>query len=180
MQPDVDDAYLVRRAQEGYLDAYELLVKRYSNQTYRIAYRMLGKHQDAQDVAQEALIAAWQGLPQFRADAAFATWLYRIVTRRALNRLTRDRVTDSADLLDALPDHAPGPAEQNELLHAGDAVTAAIMMLPLPQRTVIVLHHFEGLSYAQVASVTKSSVPAVRSHLFRARRTLATDLAEWR
>lgn len=180
MQPDVDDAYLVRRAQEGYLDAYELLVKRYANQAYRIAYRMLGDHHDAQDVAQEALTAAWEGLPRFRSDAQFSTWLYRIVTRRALNRLTRGRSNDATDLLESVPDHAPGPGDQVERLRTGDAVTAAIMALPLPQRTVIVLHHLEDLSYAEVAAVTANSVPAVRSHLFRARRTLASTLKDWR
>ena len=60
------------------------------------------------------------------------------------------------------------------------SVTAAVAELPLPQRVVIVLHHFEGRSYAEVAAITHSSVPAVRSHLFRARRTLTTALAEWR
>lgn len=180
MQPDVDDAYLVRRAQEGYLDAYELLVKRYANQAYRIAYRMLGDHHGAQDVAQEALIAAWQALPRFRADAQFSTWLYRIVTRRALNLATRGHTTEADDLLEGLPEHNPGPEGQVERSHTGDAVTAAILALPLPQRTVLVLHHFEDLSYADVAAITRSSVPAVRSHLFRARRTLASTLREWR
>ena len=63
---------------------------------------------------------------------------------------------------------------------AVDAVTDALAALPFPQRTVVVLHHFEGLSYAEVADVTGSTVPAVRSHLFRARRTLGKRLEEWR
>ena len=61
-----------------------------------------------------------------------------------------------------------------------DAVADALGALPFPQRTVVVLHHFERLSYAEVAEITHSSVPAVRSHLFRARRTLGKKLAEWR
>lgn len=180
MQPEVDDAYLVRRAQEGYLDAFELLVRRYADRAYRVAYRMLGDHQDAQDVAQESLTAAWQGLPRFRRDASFSTWLYRIVTRRAINRLTRAHHSDTSDLLAELPDNRSGPAEQSERHHAADAVTSAIADLPVAQRVVVVLHHFEGLSYAEVADITQSTVPAVRSHLFRARRTLARSLEEWR
>ena len=66
-QPAVGDAYLVGRAQEGYLDAYELLVQRHSGMAYRVALRLTGNHHDAQDVAQEALIAAWENLPRFRA-----------------------------------------------------------------------------------------------------------------
>ena len=61
-----------------------------------------------------------------------------------------------------------------------DAVTAAVTALPPPQRVAIVLHHFEGLSNAEVADITGSSIPAVRSHLFRGRRTLSKTLAEWR
>jgi RNA polymerase sigma-70 factor (ECF subfamily) len=180
MATDVDDGYLVRRAQEGYLDAYEELVRRYSPLAYRVAYRLLGDHHDAQDVAQEALTAAWQQLPRFRAEASYPTWLYRIVTRRALNRLTRGRTRDASDLLEQVPDDDPGPAQHAERSHATDAVTAAVAALPLAQRVAVVLHHFEGLPYDQVAQVTRSTVPAVRSHLYRARRTLASTLEQWR
>jgi RNA polymerase sigma-70 factor (ECF subfamily) len=147
---------------------------------YRVALRLCGDHHDAQDIAQEALIAAWQNLDRFRADSAFSTWLYQIVTRRALNRITRARAADPTDLLDEAADPGTEPAAQAERNLAVDAVTNALAALPFPQRAVIVLHHFEGLSYAEVADVTRSSVPAVRSHLFRARRTLGKKLAEWR
>ena len=99
MGSDVDDAYLVRRAQDGYVDAYADLVDRHGGLAYRVALRLLGNHHDAEDVAQEALVTAWQQLPGFRGQASFPTWLYQIVTRRALNRITRTRVTESLDLL---------------------------------------------------------------------------------
>ena len=88
-QPTVGDVYLVARAREGYLDAYELLVQRHSAMAYRVALRLTGDHHDAQDVAQEALIAAWENLDRFRAGSSFSTWLYQIVTRRALNKVSR-------------------------------------------------------------------------------------------
>jgi RNA polymerase sigma-70 factor (ECF subfamily) len=179
-EPQLGDAYLVARARDGYLDAYEMLVQRHSPMAYRVALRLCGDHHDAQDVAQEALIAAWQNLAAFRADSSFSTWLYRIVTRRALNKVTRDRAAELADLFDDVADPASGPAAQAERNRAVDAVTDALAALPFPQRAAVVLHHFEGLSYAEVAEVTHSSVPAVRSHLFRARRTLGTKLEEWR
>ncbi len=179
-EPQVGDAYLVARARDGYLDAYEMLVQRHSAMAYRVALRLCGNHHDAQDIAQEALIAAWQNLARFRAESLFSTWLYRIVTRRALNKVTRGRAAELADLLDGVADPAPGPAAQAERNLAVDAVTDALAALPFPQRAVVILHHFEGLSYAEVAEVTHSSVPAVRSHLFRARRTLGTKLEEWR
>src|SRR5487761_1320959 len=178
MQPrsEVGDAYLVRRARAGYLDAFELLVQRHSAMAYRVALRLCGNHHDAQDIAQEALVAAWQNLDRFRAGSSFSTWLYQIVTRRALNKVTRGRGAGSLDLLADVAE----PAAQAERNLAADAVTEAVAALPFAQRAVVVLHHFEGLSYTEVAAVTRSTVPAVRSHLFRARRTLGTKLEEWR
>ena len=176
----VSDAYLVARAREGYVDAYELLVQRHSAMAYRVALRLCGDHHDAQDLAQEALIGAWENLDRFRADSSFRTWLYQIVTRRTLNKLTRRRDAGSLDALADVADPGVEPAAQAERNIAVDAVTDALAALPFPQRAVVVLHHFEGLSYAEVADVMHSSVPAVRSHLFRARRTLGTKLGEWR
>jgi RNA polymerase sigma-70 factor (ECF subfamily) len=178
--PAVGDAYLVARAQEGYIDAYELLVQRHSAMAYRVALRLTGDHHDAQDVAQEAFLAAWEGLDRFRASSSFSTWLYQIVTRRALNKVTRDRSASSTELPLELPDTADQPPEQAERHLALDAVTDALLALPFPQRVVIVLHHFEGLTYAEVAAVTGSTEPAVRSHLFRGRRALGKTLEEWR
>jgi RNA polymerase sigma-70 factor (ECF subfamily) len=179
-EPAISDGYLVARARDGYLDAYEMLVQRHSVMAYRVALRLCGDHHDAEDIAQEALIAAWQNLDRFRADSSFSTWLYQIVTRRALNKVTRGRVADPANLLDEAADPGTETAAQAERNLAVDAVSDALVALPFPQRAVIVLHHFEGLSYAEVAEVTRSSVPAVRSHLFRARRTLGKNLEEWR
>jgi RNA polymerase sigma-70 factor (ECF subfamily) len=177
---EVADDYLVQRAQEGYLDAYAILVDRHGPLAYRVALRLLGNHHDAEDVAQEALVTAWQQLPGFRADSTFPTWLYQIVTRRALNRITRTRITQSLDLLRDMSAAGDGPAQQAERNLTVDAVTDAVTALPPPQRVAIVLHHFEGLPLAEIATITGSSVPAVRSHLFRGRRTLSRTLAEWR
>ena len=179
-KPAAGDGYLVARAQEGYLDAYEMLVQRHSAMAYRVALRLCGNHHDAQDIAQEALIAAWENLARFRADSSFSTWLYQIVTRRALNKVTRGRGADLVDLLEEAADPIAGPATQAERNLAAGAVTDALAALPFAQRAVVVLHHFEGLSYAEVAAVTRSTVPAVRSHLYRARRTLGMKLQEWR
>ena len=179
-EPVVGDAYLVARAREGYLDAYELLVQRHSAAAYRVALRLTGNHHDAQDVAQEALIAAWENLDRFRSGSSFSTWLYQIVTRRALNKVTRGGDARSSELLPELADPDAGPAVKAERNLTVDAVTDALLALPFAQRTVIVLHHFERLSYAEIASVTGATEPAVRSHLFRGRRALAKTLKEWK
>ncbi len=99
MGTDTEDGYLVRRAQEGYLDAYAELVDRHGRLAYRVALRLLGNHDDAEDVAQEALVSAWQQLPGFQGKSSYATWLYQIVTRRALNRITRTPTDESLELM---------------------------------------------------------------------------------
>jgi RNA polymerase sigma-70 factor, ECF subfamily len=180
VEPRVGDSYLVARAQEGYIDAYELLIQRHSAMAYRVALRLTGNHHDAQDVAQDALIAAWENLARFRAGSSFSTWLYQIVTRRALNKASRGRTASSLELLPEVAGTSDEPAEKTERNLAIDAVTDALLALPFAQRVVIVLHHFEELSYAEVAAITGSTEPAVRSHLFRARRALGKTLEEWR
>ena len=154
MTESVDDAYLVAKAQEGYLDAFETLIERHSAMVYRVALRMLGSHHDAEDLTQDAIVAAWRSLDRFRRDSLFSTWLYRITTRQALNRLTRGKVHRSLDLLNEIPtqDETGDPQLSAERRATVDAVTAAVMALPLPQRVVVVLHHFEGLAYSEVAS----------------------------
>ena len=179
-EPEVGDAYLVARARDGYLDAYDMLVQRHSAMAYRVALRLCGNHHDAQDIAQEALIAAWENLSRFKGDSSFSTWLYQIVTRRSLNKVTRGRAADLMNPLDDVTDPVTEPAVQAERNLAVNAVTDALATLPFPQRSVVVMRHFEGLSYAEVAEITHSSIPAVRSQLFRARRTLGKKLEEWR
>ena len=180
MASDAEDSYLVQRAQEGYLDAFSELVDRHALRAYRVALRMLGNHHDAEDIAQESLVAAWQHLAGFRIESSFQTWLYQIVTRRALNRIRRARAVSSLDPLDEVSDEDAGPAAEAERARTIDAVSAAVAALPPAQRMTVVLHHFEGLPYQQVAQITGMTVPAVRSHLYRGRRALAESLAEWR
>lgn len=179
----LDDSYLVARTVDGYTDAFELLVERHTAAVYRVALRISGDRGDAQDITQETFLAAWQSLGRFRGDSAFTTWLYQIVTRRALNHVTRGRTRQVTDLLADIPDDVASAAHGASIdpgtSDAVDAVTAAVANLPLPQRVAMVLHHFEGLPYAEIATVTGSTVPAVRSHLFRARRTLGESLKDW-
>jgi RNA polymerase sigma-70 factor, ECF subfamily len=175
-----DDGYLVRQAQDGYLDAYGELAGRHGTVAYRVALRLVGNHHDAEDIAQEALLAAWEHLDRYRAESSFSTWLYQIVTRRALNQITRTRATSSLDLLGDIAGQAGQPAVTAERNQTAGAVAAAIAALPPPQRLAIVLHHLEGLPNGDIADITASTVPAVRSHLFRGRRTLTKTLAAWR
>lgn len=174
------DEYLVSRAQEGYLDAFEHLARRHGPGVFHLCYRLVGDREAARDLAQDSLISAYRNLASFRGDAAFRTWLYRIVTNTSINHLRRSRRSEPLAEDGALADTGLGPSEAAIDSAQVIAVRAAISSLPLPQRIPLVLHEYEGLSYAEIAEITKTSVPAVRSQLFRARRSLARALEEWR
>jgi RNA polymerase sigma-70 factor (ECF subfamily) len=180
VETDVEDSVLVSRAQQGHVDAFEVLVHRYSPTAYRVALRIVADHHDAQEVTQDALLSMWRGLPQFRADASISTWLYQIVTRAALNKATRNPHRKAVEIPTTLAATTEGPAEHVTRTQSTASVVAAVATLPAAQRVAVILHHFEGLSYAAVAEVTDTTVPAVRSHLFRARRTLTSTLGEWK
>lgn len=173
------DTDLIRSAQAGDLRAFEVLVARYGTRVHRWANAVLHNDDDADDVAQDAMLVAWSKLSTFRGDCAFTTWLYPITTHLALNKATRRRPTVALDE-PGMPTTAPGPDAVAQATHARSALMTAIGGLPAPQRTALTLRHFEGLSYADIATATASTVAAVRSHLFRGRRNLAVAVREWR
>ena len=173
-----DDAALVRWSQQGHEDAFEELVRRHRDRAYRTALRLLGDRHDAEDVVQDAFVAAWQSLPRFRGDSAFSTWLYRIVTNAALNRAMRAREVPTATVEppgDPRYDSADRVAQANA---DADRVAAAVLRLPFEQRAPLVLRTVEGCSYEEVADILGITVPAVKGRLHRARRDLAAALRE--
>ena len=174
------DRELVRRARQGELQAFDDLVRRYADWAYRVALAVLHNHHDAQDTTQDAFVAAWQGLDSFRGDCEFRTWLHPIVTRTALNKATRRRGTVSLDQASLTARTGADPAETAEQAAAAGSLGAAVRALPVAQRSAITLYHLDGLSYARIAALTLTTVPAVRSHLFRGRRALAAALSSWR
>ena len=123
---DAADGDLVRQTREGNLDAFAVLADRHGPMAYRVALRLLGQHQDAEDVAQEALVTAWRQLPSFRAEASFSSSLYRIVVGKALNRAFRARATASFDLLGEAASAAAEPAQAVERSLATDAGRPAL------------------------------------------------------
>ena len=154
-----DDAYLVGRAQDGYVDAFRILASRHRDRIYRTALRLTGNTSDAEDIAQDVLVKAWQHLNGFRGDASFTSWLYRITLNQAHRHRSRQRYT-----IDRAKSAALG---------------RAIAALPAEQREPLVLHQFEGLPYQEVATILKISEATVRGRLSRARRALANTLREW-
>jgi RNA polymerase sigma-70 factor, ECF subfamily len=174
------DQELVRRGQRGDLEAFDELMRRHLIRAYHVALAVLHDHHDAQDTVQDAFLAAWRGLAGFRGDCEFGTWLHPIITRLALNKASRRRYTVSLDQVSPTAGTYAGPAETAERAAASRSVRAAVRTLPAAQRSAITLHYLDGLSYARIAALTRTTIPAVRSHLFRGRRTLAASLGNWR
>jgi RNA polymerase sigma-70 factor, ECF subfamily len=176
-----DDPTLVVRAQEGDTRAFEVLVRRYQRQLYRLAVRMLGNRSDAEDAVQDAFVAAWRRLSGFRGDAAFSSWMYRIVINRCLKLLRARRPALS---LDDVSDHPTSdrdcPEHRAESHDRAAALHRALQDLPADQRVCWLLRDLHGLSYDDIAVIVGTSPDSVRGRLYRARRTLAEVMTPWR
>ncbi len=176
-----DDATLVVRAQEGDPHAFELLVRRYQRPMFALAVRLLGDRADAEDAVQDAFVAAWRRLPDFRSDAAFSSWLYRIVTNRCLTARQRRRPHRSVD--DAAVNMAASTEGAPELVaevNAGlAALRQAVLALPGKQRVCWVLHEVNGMSYVTIAGIVGAKPAAVRGQVQRARTRLVEAMRSW-
>ncbi|ADJ44471.1 RNA polymerase sigma-70 factor, ECF subfamily [Amycolatopsis mediterranei S699] len=182
----IDDAELLARAAGGDHTAFGALVREHTPRMYRVALRITGSAAEAEDVVQEAWLAAWRSLAGFRQESAVSTWLYRVVTNSALAVLRRRRPTVSLDDPDpqSTVDSAlfaaavPGPEGRVVRAEEVDAVLRAVGRLEVSQRVPLVLRELEGLSYEEVADVLDVNVGALRSRLHRARVALLAELRE--
>lgn len=181
------EAELVSRAQAGDQEAFGELVRSHADRAYAIALRMTGHPSDAQNVVQDAMVAAWQHLEAFAGQASFNTWLTRIVINGCHNHRRATRPTAPLDDVDEGHDGlrlggqwASGP-EDAVIARAKLAATRqAIASLPFDQRAALVLHTVAGCSHAESARILGISESAARVRVHRARATLVQDLREWR
>jgi RNA polymerase sigma-70 factor, ECF subfamily len=177
------DDVLVRAAQRGDLAAFEILVRRYSPDLYRLAVRLVGQPATAEDVLQEVWLAAWRFLPEFAGRSTLRTWLHRL-TVNAASRAARAPAARGVPAEQQLLDDLAAPAGSAEAvgqdLARGRAVRRAVLSLPVDLRVVVVLYHFEGLGYEETATVLQVGVSTVRGRLYRGRQQLAVALEAWR
>ena len=156
--------------------AYGELVQRFQSAVFSVCYRLVGERAEAEDLAQDAFIRAYQHLASYDPRLPFGPWVRRIAANLCINRLhARQELQMPAE--DEVYD-PPAPAEQNpEAVRVqgemAEAVWSAIHSLPPAYRVVIELSHFEGLSYAEMAQTLDLPLSDVKSHLFRARKRLA-------
>jgi RNA polymerase sigma-70 factor (ECF subfamily) len=194
---------LIDRAREGDTTAFEQLVAPYRREMQVHCYRILGSVADAEDAVQEALLAAWRGLPGYEGRASVRTWLYRVATNRCLNMLRAAKRRPPADLggldvpppeptrhgevvwlepypdvlLDDLPDPAAGPEARHEARESISlAFITALQLLPPRQRVALILRDVMDYSTREVAEMLDTSEQSVSSALKRARATLAREL----
>ena len=181
---DLTDEELVERAQSGNSRAFEMLLRRHQRAMFGTSLRLLSRDGDAEDAVQEAFIASWRRLPEFRADAKFSTWLYRIVTNRSLNELRRRKPTqvlepdnhhDSVYPIDtATPDRL---VEQSAMM---DALQTALAALPDTLRVCWLLREVDHRSYDDIAGIVGAPEATVRGRIARARAKLAEAMIQWR
>jgi RNA polymerase sigma-70 factor (ECF subfamily) len=165
------DHDLMARAAKGDERAFRVLAERHAGAALRLARRILGNAASAEDIVQEALLRVWVNAPRWRPEAAFRTWLYRIVVNLCLN--AKRRVPDlPLDAAADIADPRAGADEQLRLHERDRQLADAIMSLPERQRAAVVLTYQEGLSNADVAQVLDISVSSVEALLVRARRAL--------
>jgi RNA polymerase sigma factor (sigma-70 family) len=183
---DVVEAELVAQLQLGSEAAFRMLVERYQDRIYRTALSLLRNPEEAEDVAQEVFVEVHQTIGRFRGEAALSTWLYRLATSRALKSLRRARTkkrfayfTSLLGFGNEVLHETPDPTHPQALLEGQQQLQlllAHIARLPEQQQVAFTLRHEQELSYEEIAAVLATTVPAVESLLFRARKTLRHHL----
>ncbi len=184
---ELRDEELVDRAQAGDEEAFTELVHRHESRVYTLALKMLRNPADAEDVLQETFISALRGLPQFRGDSTFATWLYRIAYNATLMKLRTSAPAisldeaidgDESEMPRELTDWTHDP--ENALLNqeARGEMQAAVDTLSPALRSVFVLRDVDGLSTEETAAVLQVSAQVVKTRLHRARLILRNRLSE--
>ncbi len=176
MQEEADEA-LIARCRNGDGEGFAALVGRYERPIFNLAYRMLGDREEARDVAQAAFLKALEGLHRFDPRYRFFSWLYRIAMNEALDVLgRRGRQTELTDVHAADDD----PARDALTADLGERVRSALGELGPDHRAVLVLRHYQELSYEEIGRILELPDATVKSRLFEARERLRTRLTDTR
>ena len=174
---DSDDLALVRQALAGQSEAFGALVNRYQRVMYTVALRMLGNAADAQDATQDAFVKAYMRLASFDTSYRFYSWMYRILVNECLN-VTRDR--RPSEPLDADAAGSGTPFDSALAEERRDQINLALLQLSPEYRTVVVLRHFAGQSYGEIAEALAIPEKTVKSRLYSARQRLGELLLGWK
>jgi RNA polymerase sigma-70 factor (ECF subfamily) len=173
----------IEAALQGDRNAFGCLVGAYQGPVYNLTYRMLGDPSEAEEAAQETFLRAYRKLDSYDPTRKFSTWLLSIASHYCIDRLRRRRLNwisleDEGLPPAALTSHQPDP-ERRAIQNEQEAEIQALLdTLPADYRAAVVLHYWYDLSYEEIAETTGSTVSAIKSRLFRARRMLAQRLQQ--
>ena len=187
----VDDAQLIRAAQQGNTAAFEQLVQQYDRAVLRLTVHLTGSLEDGQDIYQEAFLRAYVHMPRFRFECSFYTWIYRIATNLCLDYLRRKRsrsreltTANAADgeeqeILDLVPDQSAGASPERNLASRipREYIVRALSQLSPRERMVFELKHYHGLQLRTVAGILKTTEGTIKNTLFRATHKLRLQLS---
>lgn len=189
---DGTDWEWVQRVQNGETDAFEILVQRHQKPVFNLLYRWLGDMEEASDAAQEVFLSAYRAIHEFRGEALFSTWLYRIAVNQAMSRRKRLAVDQSRraardpvgpdeerDPLADLPHPGPTPAQEAERNEAHLQIQQGLTALQEEEALIILLHDFQDLPYEEIGRILKIPLGTVKSRLHRARMALKARLAPY-
>jgi RNA polymerase sigma-70 factor (ECF subfamily) len=181
------DGDAVALALSGDSDAFRVLVERHSRNVFRLAFRMTGNEQDAEDVVQETFLRAYKQLARYESRSSFATWLFRIASNYSLDlirarkrhqehREVAAKEDSDLDIMQSIPANSPTP---DRLAFSGEVqtrITAALDELSPQERTAFILRHFEGLSIEQIGASLGTGTNATKHSIFRAVQKLRRSL----
>jgi len=177
-----DDPQLVTASKKGDQDAFAQLVQRYQRRVFNLVYRMLQQYEEANEITQETFLAAWQGLPAFRGDARFPTWLYRIAYNCSLKQLEqrkRDQALQVALQAEQALESANSEKRTDAELDAHDRqalIQEHLSQLPAKYRIVLILRHLQDKTYEEISEILTMPIGTIKTHLFRARNLLKERL----
>jgi RNA polymerase sigma-70 factor (ECF subfamily) len=174
----MDDSSLVARARTGSREAFDALVERHYSACTRLAWRLLGRRQDAEDAVQEAFLRAWKAIGRYEEQRCFKAWLFRILVNRCRTsgaRRSRIHAREGSDLASAEEFASTDDGPVHELR---DALQVALARLNPSNRELVLLKYGEGLDYETLSEVLDTSVSALKMRLLRAREQLRDALEE--
>ncbi len=186
------DGELIRLFLSGSEQAFNRLVLANQQKAYNLAYRFLGNHEDASEVAQDAFLQVYRNLHRFRGSSSFQTWLYKIILNLARNRYRKmkRRKEDQKVSLDSpvshddgesqweIPDDSLGPLRSIRSREIQERIEESLEKISFEYRQVVVLRHIEGLSYAEISAILNCAEGTIKSRLHRAREELREYLKE--
>lgn len=171
-----DDGELVESARRGDERAFGLLVQKYGRAAYAVAYSVTGRHEEAEDAAQESFLVALQRLEECRSPERFAGWLMTIVRNRSRNLVRRESLRETDPVPLSASTRLPTPDRDTERLELQAVLRSALDKLPEVQREIVLLHDLEGWKHREIADRLGIPSGTVRSHLHFARRALRDTL----